>query len=61
MNAVVTFLAVLELMKLGKIHCTQDELFGDIEIESLENEHETALAGDAYREDAGNKPFNELF
>jgi segregation and condensation protein A len=61
MNAVVTFLAVLELMKLGKIHCTQDELFGDIEIESMEDEHETALAGDAYREDAGTKPFNELF
>jgi len=61
MNTVVTFLAVLELMKLGKIHCTQENLFGDIEIESLEDVHETSLAGDAYREDAGNKPFNELF
>ncbi len=49
MQIVVTFLAVLELMKLGKLKAVQDESFGDIELESLEDEHETSLAGDAYR------------
>lgn len=34
---IVTFLAVLELMKTGKIRISQEELFGDIEIESLES------------------------
>ena len=33
---VVTFLAVLELMKTGKIRITQQEPFGEIQIESLE-------------------------
>ncbi|MBR6365694.1 MAG: segregation/condensation protein A [Lachnospiraceae bacterium] len=32
-EVVVTFLAVLELMKLGAIETTQKELFGDIELE----------------------------
>lgn len=32
-EVVVTFLAVLELMKVGKIHARQDEIFGDIYIE----------------------------
>ena len=49
MQVVVTFLAVLELMKLGKIRASQEETFGDIEIESLEDEHETSLVGDSYR------------
>ncbi|MDO4622602.1 MAG: segregation/condensation protein A [Eubacteriales bacterium] len=53
MQVVVTFLAVLELMKLGKVHCEQDAVFGDIEIESLEDEHDTSLVSDAYREGAG--------
>lgn len=35
MHVVVTFLAVLELMKTGAIHVEQDETFGDIKIESL--------------------------
>lgn len=35
MHVVVTFLAVLELMKTGVIHVEQDETFGDIRIESL--------------------------
>lgn len=35
---IVTFLAVLELMKTGKIRISQDEIFGDIEIESLEDQ-----------------------
>lgn len=38
---VVTFLAVLELMKMGKLGLTQREIFGDIEIETLEPEGET--------------------
>ena len=33
---VVAFLAVLELMKVGKIHLTQDHLFDDMQIETLE-------------------------
>ncbi len=35
-NIIVTFLAVLELMKVGDIVIKQDELFGDIIIDSLE-------------------------
>lgn len=32
LEVIVSFLAVLELMKQGQIHARQDELFGDIEI-----------------------------
>lgn len=39
-EVVVTFLAVLELMKLGKIRLTQEELFDDMYIETLEQEGE---------------------
>ena len=35
---VVTFLAVLELMKIGKIHLNQEETFGEMDIETLEPE-----------------------
>ncbi len=35
-NIIVTFLAILELMKVGDIVIKQDELFGDIIIDSLE-------------------------
>ncbi len=49
MQVVVTFLAVLELMKLGKIRAQQDSVFGEIEIESLEDVRETSLVGDSYR------------
>ena len=38
MEVVVTFLALLELMKVGKIHLTQEHLFDDMYIESLEPE-----------------------
>ena len=38
LEVVVTFLAVLELMKIGKIHLTQENLFDDMEIETLEPE-----------------------
>ena len=38
LESVVTFLAVLELMKIGKIHLTQEEIFGDMDIEALEPE-----------------------
>ena len=34
-NLIVTFLAVLELMKNGSIHIAQSELFGEIEIEAV--------------------------
>ena len=39
-EVVVTFLALLELMKVGKIHLTQEHLFDDMCIESLEPEGE---------------------
>ena len=34
MQVIVTFLAVLELMKTGKITVSQEHLFDDIQIES---------------------------
>lgn len=36
MNVIVTFLAVLELMKVGSIVIRQEDLFGEIMIDSLE-------------------------
>lgn len=36
MNTIVTFLAVLELMKSGKIHIVQENLFDDILIDAAE-------------------------
>ena len=39
-EVVVTFLALLELMKIGKIHLTQEHLFDDMLIETLEPEGE---------------------
>ena len=36
----MTFLALLELMKIGKIHLTQEHLFDDMFIETLEPEGE---------------------
>ena len=35
MQVIVTFLAILELMKTGKIHIKQDNIFDDIEIEAV--------------------------
>ena len=40
LEVVVTFLAVLELMKIGKIHLTQENIFDDMYIETLEPEGE---------------------
>lgn len=40
LEVVVTFLAILELIKIGKIHLTQEHLFDDMEIETLEAEGE---------------------
>ena len=40
LEIVVTFLAVLELMKVGKLSLTQEHTFDDIEIEILEKEGE---------------------
>ena len=37
-NLIVTFLAVLELMKNGSIHIAQSELFGEIEIEAVDKD-----------------------
>lgn len=42
-EVVVTFLAVLELMKAGKIHAAQNETDGDISIETDEHAFDTAL------------------
>ena len=35
MNVVVTFLCILELMKIGRMHVVQEEIFDEIEIEYL--------------------------
>ena len=40
LEIVVTFLAVLELMKVGKLSLTQEHTFDDMEIEILEKEGE---------------------
>lgn len=40
LDVVVTFLAVLELMKIGKIYLTQEHIFDDMQIETLEPEGE---------------------
>ncbi len=40
LELVVTFLAILELMKIGKISLTQEHLFDDMQIEMLEPEGE---------------------
>lgn len=40
MEVVVTFLAVLELMKMGKLYLTQEHTFDDMEMEILEAEGE---------------------
>ena len=37
---VVSFLAILELMTIGKIHLTQEHTFDDMWIETLEQEGE---------------------
>ena len=39
-EVVVTFLAVLELMKIGKIYLTQENIFDDMMIETIEPEGE---------------------
>ena len=52
MHVIVTFLAVLELMKLGRIRVTQEDTFGEIEIESLEDVNDTTRVGDTYEEEA---------
>lgn len=36
MNIIVTFLAILELMKVGAVTIRQDEIFGEIIVDSLE-------------------------
>lgn len=53
LEVVVTFLAVLELMKIGKIHLTQDSPFEDMYIETLEAEGETGELDLAGLEDFG--------
>ena len=40
-QVIVTFLAILELMKTGVIQITQDHLFDDIQITSLQYEEQT--------------------
>lgn len=40
LEVVVTFLAILELMKMGKLHLTQEAAFEDMYIETLEPEGE---------------------
>lgn len=40
-EVIVTFLAILELMKMGKICISQDKEFGDINIESINEDNST--------------------
>lgn len=54
LQIIVTFLAVLELMKTGKIRIMQDELFGEIMIESLEAE-DTVVVPYTENEDGGDE------
>ena len=37
-QVIVTFLAILELMKVGKIKISQEETFGEIMIDSMQSE-----------------------
>jgi len=53
LDVVVTFLAILELMKMGKIRLTQEVLFDDMDIETLEPEGETGELDLAGLEDFG--------
>lgn len=51
LEVVVTFLAVLELMKIGKIGLVQEHLFDDIQIDILEEEgQETELSEEELQE-----------
>ena len=43
MQTIVTFLAVLELMKTGDIRISQEETFGEIEIESVDKDERKAV------------------
>ena len=53
LEVVVTFLAVLELMKMGKIYLSQENLFDDMDIETLEPEGDTEELDLAGLEDFG--------
>ena len=50
-NTIVTFLAVLELMKSGKIQIVQDHLFDDIQINMVEDAD--GNRNDGYSQDKG--------
>lgn len=53
MQVIVTFLAVLELMKVGKIRIKQDNIFDDIEIEAIsdtESSDNTSENDSTYKE-----------
>ena len=42
-DIVTTFLAVLELMKYGRLHAEQDEIFGDIRLFAVEGAEDAPL------------------
>ncbi|MBQ9063595.1 MAG: segregation/condensation protein A [Eubacterium sp.] len=52
MQTIMTFLAVLELMKTGQIRISQNELFGEIEINAVEGA-DLSDPAEADRENAG--------
>ena len=63
LEIVVTFLAVLELMKVGKLSLTQEHTFDDMEIEILEKEGEEtepALDLQGLEEDGGTDHETEI-
>lgn len=55
---VVTFLALLELMKLGKIRLKQEALFDDMEIEAIDTEMDVDVR-EAARDASGDPDFSE--
>ncbi|MEE0956236.1 MAG: segregation/condensation protein A [Eubacterium sp.] len=53
-QVIVTFLAILELMKMGKITIEQEETFGEITIEEKENGQSAAASTGDIRSDENN-------
>ncbi len=50
-EVIVSFLVILELIKTGKIHITQDELFGDITIDTVEHiDADTSSVAEAFEQ-----------
>lgn len=60
-QVIVTFLAVLELMKMGRITIEQEETFGEITIEEKEGVSPAAQSGGAEDEDLARKELLDAY